>query len=137
MGLVTTEESLWKADGNIVTKGPGNYKIPSASDTPADFRVSFMSEVEGRKAHYLKTIQGSKGIGEPPLALGAFHFFAIKDAIQSARADAGLGHDSFQLHSPATPERIRIACGDEIVQRALVGVGEQSESKKPFFVSIS
>ncbi|UZJ56031.1 hypothetical protein CBS101457_005351 [Exobasidium rhododendri] len=137
MGLVTTEESLWKQNGDIVTKGPGNYKIPSASDTPADFRISFMKEVEGRKAHYLKTIQGSKGIGEPPLALGAFHFFAIKDAIQSARVDAGLGHGPFQLHSPATSERIRTACGDEIVARAAKGVEDQEEEKKPFLVSIS
>lgn len=28
-GLVTTEESLWKHDGQMTTKGPGNYKIPS------------------------------------------------------------------------------------------------------------
>lgn len=32
-GLVTTEESLWKHDGQIATKGPGNYKIPG------EFRV--------------------------------------------------------------------------------------------------
>jgi xanthine dehydrogenase/oxidase len=134
LGLVTTEESLWNQDGGIVTKGPGNYKIPAANDIPADFRISFMRQADGRKSHFLKTVQGSKGIGEPPLALGTFHFFAIKDAIQSARLDAGLGHDTFQLHSPATSERIRLACGDEIVKRAQVGV--DSKDGKPFFVSI-
>lgn len=137
VGLVTTEESLWNQEGGIMTKGPGNYKIPSANDTPGDLRISFMKEVEGRKSHFLKTVQGSKGIGEPPLALGAFHFFAIKDAIQSARVDAGLGNGPFQLYSPATSERIRLACGDDIITRAQVGVNEAAQQGiKPFFVSI-
>lgn len=134
LGMVTTEESLWKQDGNIATRGPGNYKIPAASDTPADLRISFMRETQGRKAHYLKTVQGSKGVGEPPFALGAFHFFAIKDAIQSARADAGLSDGPFDLVSPATSERIRLACGDDIVTRARVG--REKSTGKPFFVAI-
>lgn len=135
IGLVTNEESLWRHDGTIVTKGPGNYKIPAFLDTPADMRVAFMRRDEGRKAHYLKTVQGSKGIGEPPLALGAFHFFAIKDAIRAARKDAGLGGESFDLVSPATPERIRLACEDPLVKKASVGVDRQI-GEKSFFVSI-
>lgn len=136
LGLVTTEESLWKQDGSIATRGPGNYKLPSASDTPADLRVSFMREEQGRKAHYLKTVQGSKGIGEPPFALGAFHFFAIKDAIRSARLDAGLADGMFEFASPATSERIRLACGDDIVSRSSLATGSSSTGQS-FFVSIA
>ena len=29
-GLFTTEESLWLQNGQIFTRGPGAYKIPSA-----------------------------------------------------------------------------------------------------------
>lgn len=136
IGLVTTEESMWRHDGSVATKGPGNYKIPAFLDTPGDLRVAFMKREEGRKAHFLKTVQGSKGIGEPPLALGAFHFFALKDAIRAARIDAGHGGGRFALASPATPERIRLACGDEIVQRAQLGA-EQRAGEENFFVTIS
>ena len=42
-------------------------------------------------------------------------FFAVKEAIASARADAG--HDGgFQLDSPATPERVRMACEDQFTK---------------------
>ena len=53
-----------------------------------------------------------QAIGEPPLFLGSSVFFAVKEAILSARADAG-HHGNFQLDSPATPERIRMACEDQ------------------------
>jgi len=43
-------------------------------------------------------------------------FFAIKDAISAARKDAGL-NGSFQLDSPATAERIRMACTDQFTQQ--------------------
>ncbi|KAL0160533.1 hypothetical protein M9458_044258, partial [Cirrhinus mrigala] len=49
------------------------------------------------------------GIGEPTLFLGSSVFFAIKDAVTSARKDAGLT-GPFQLNSPATPERACLAC---------------------------
>lgn len=50
-------------------------------------------------------------MGEPPLFLSASVFYAIKDAIYSARKDSGLT-EPFRLDSPATPERIRNACVD-------------------------
>lgn len=53
-----------------------------------------------------------QAIGEPPLFLSASVFFAVKDAISSARGDAGHGN-MFQLNSPATPENIRMACQDQ------------------------
>jgi len=39
MGWLTTEELVWDAQGRLATHAPSTYKIPVASDVPADFRV--------------------------------------------------------------------------------------------------
>lgn len=64
--------------------------------------------------------------------MGSSVFFAIRDAINSARKDAGV-EEVLELFSPATPERIRLACEDEIVQRCIV---KPKEGEKSFFVVI-
>lgn len=43
-------------------------------------------------------------------------FFAIKEAIGAARKEVGL-EGSFRLDSPATAERIRLACVDEFTKQ--------------------
>ena len=45
-------------------------------------------------------------------------FFAIQDAIGYARNESGLV-GNFRLNSPATAERIRMACGDKFTQQVL------------------
>jgi len=50
-----------------------------------------------------------QGIGEPPLLLSCVVFFAIKNAIKAARADAGMPLD-FVFDSPATVKKILLAC---------------------------
>jgi len=52
-----------------------------------------------------------QAVGEPPLFLAASVFFALKDAVVWSRAEAGLSGPC-RLDSPATPERIRLACQD-------------------------
>jgi len=129
-GLFTTEESLWhRASGGIFTKGPGNYKIPGFRDIPQVFNVSLLKDVEWEN---LRTIQRSRGVGEPPLFMGSCVFFAIRDALKAARKEFG-ETSVLQLQSPATPERIRISCADPILKRAWV---EPQEGEKSFFVSI-
>ncbi|KAL1883746.1 hypothetical protein Plec18167_002754 [Paecilomyces lecythidis] len=129
-GLFTTEESLWhRASGQIFTKGPGNYKIPGFRDIPQIFNVSLLKDVEWEN---LRTIQRSRGVGEPPLFMGSAVFFAIRDALKAARRQWGVT-DVLSLQSPATPERIRISCADPIVERARV---LPKEGEKSFFVSI-
>lgn len=136
-GMVTTEESLWNSQtGKLITTGPGSYKIPAFNDTPTAMNVSFMRTVDGRKMHHLRTIQGSRGVGEPPLVIGCFTLYAIKDAIASARKDAGLGTGPFELRSPATPETVRLACGDALVQLATEGT-EGKPGEKTWSVAIS
>lgn len=150
MGLFTMEESLWLSGGpmagNLFTKGPGAYKIPGFRDIPQVFNVSLLKDVEWQD---LRTIQRSRGVGEPPLFMGSAVFFAIRDALKAARKQFGVvprtvgeqdgvdgdrGVDGvLRLRSPATPERIRLACEDPIMRRARVAA---EEGEKAFFVEI-
>lgn len=116
-GLFTTEESLWhRASGQIFTRGPGAYKIPGFRDIPQEFNVSLLKDVEWKN---LRTIQRSRGVGEPPLFMGSAVFFAIRDALKAARREWG-EEGVLNLVSPATPERIRLSCADWLIKRAEV-----------------
>ncbi|RAL61523.1 hypothetical protein DID88_009562 [Monilinia fructigena] len=142
MGLFTTEESLWfragPMAGQLATRGPGAYKIPGFRDIPQEFNVSLLKGVEWEE---LKTIQRSRGVGEPPLFMGSAVFFAIRDALKAARKEYGVtaeigedikGGGLLRLESPATPERIRISCADPILKRAeQVGAVEARRAHNP------
>ncbi|KAH6695402.1 xanthine dehydrogenase [Plectosphaerella plurivora] len=143
MGLFTMEESLWlrngPAAGNLFTRGPGAYKIPGFRDIPQEFNVSLLKGVEWEE---LRTIQRSRGVGEPPLFMGSAVFFAIRDALKAARKQYGVeatvgsetaGDGLLRLESPATPERIRLSCEDPIMRAARV---LPKEGEKSFFVAI-
>ncbi|EWZ49498.1 xanthine dehydrogenase [Fusarium oxysporum f. sp. radicis-lycopersici 26381] len=142
LGLFTMEESLWLRNGpmagHLFTRGPGAYKIPGFRDIPQTFNVSLLKDVEWKE---LRTIQRSRGVGEPPFFMGSSVFFAIRDALKAARAQSGvkatIGDDSceglLRLESPATPERIRLACEDEIMRKARV---LPKEGERSFFVAI-
>jgi len=138
MGLFTIEESLWfrggPMAGQLATRGPGAYKIPGFRDIPQEFNVSLLKDVEWEN---LRTIQRSRGVGEPPLFMGSAVFFAIRDALKAARLQYGVSGKTeeglLSLESPATPERIRMACVDLIVKRAYVAL---KEGEKSFFMAI-
>lgn len=106
VGLFTLEQLLYSPGGVLLTRGPGAYKIPAFGDIPSQLQVSLLRDAPNDKALY-----SSKAVGEPPLFLAASVFFAIKDAVAAARLEAGLS-GPFRLDSPATAERIRIACAD-------------------------
>ncbi|KAH7021233.1 xanthine dehydrogenase [Microdochium trichocladiopsis] len=160
LGLFTMEESLWlrngPAAGSLFTKGPGAYKIPGFRDVPQVFNVSLLKGVTWEN---LRTIQRSRGVGEPPLFMGSAVFFAIRDALKGARAQYGVkallaehggglsgggagetatnGEDKadglLRLESPATPERIRLSCVDPIMEKARV---VPKDGEKNFFIAI-
>lgn len=118
LGWVALEELKWGdaahrwiRPGSLYTCGPGSYKIPSLNDVPFKFSVSLLKD-----APNVTAIHSSKAVGEPPFFLASSVFFAIKDAIIAARAEAGYD-DWFPLDNPATPERIRMACTDEFTSR--------------------
>ena len=82
----------------------------------------------------LRSNQSSKGIGEPPLSLGASVLPAPRQAAKAARESVVVDAQSMgvvQLDSPATAEWLRVAVGDWIVQWAKV---EAKEREKGYFV---
>ncbi len=98
MGWLTSEELHWSADGRLMTHAPSTYKIPVASDVPADFRVRLWSRGENVE----DVIYRSKAVGEPPLMLAISVFHAIRDAVASVTAH----RLSPRLDAPATPEEV-------------------------------
>jgi xanthine dehydrogenase large subunit len=109
MGWLTTEELVFDAKGKLLTHAPATYKIPVASDLPADFRVALYPN-----ANRADVVYASKAVGEPPVMLANAVFCALADAVQSLRPGARV-----PLDAPATPEAILRAC--EAVQGRAMG----------------
>ena len=97
MGWLTSEELVWNDSGRLTTHAPSTYKIPAASDVPAEFNVELF-----KNRNVKDTILRSKAVGEPPLLLGFSAFFAIRDAVASV-ADYKINPP---LNAPATGEEI-------------------------------
>ena len=98
LGWLTSEELHWDRDGRLATHSPSTYKIPVASDVPADFRVTLWGGGENAE----DTVYRSKAVGEPPLMLAISAFHAIRDAVASVSDYAG----RVRLDAPATPEAV-------------------------------
>ena len=100
MGWLTTEELVYDAEGRLRTHAPSTYKIPTATDVPADFRV----ELYESGGNAVDTVYRSKAVGEPPLMLPISVFSAIGRAVGSLKPGA-----TVPLDAPATPEAVRRA----------------------------
>jgi xanthine dehydrogenase large subunit len=100
VGWCTTEEIKWDEDGHLLSHSPDTYKIPTAGDIPADFRVNFLEGYPNPN-----TIRRSKAIGEPPFMLALSAWLAIKDAISA------VGNHKFEpkFSLPATNEVILLS----------------------------
>jgi xanthine dehydrogenase large subunit len=98
VGWLTSEELWWNESGRLMTHAPSTYKIPVASDVPADFRVQLWARGENTE----DSIHRSKAVGEPPLMLAISAFLAIKDAVAAASGYEAASH----LDAPATPEAV-------------------------------
>ena len=102
------EDHKWIRPGELFTRGPEFYKIPSFDDVPLEMNIHLLENVPNPHA-----VLSSKAIGEPPFFLASSVFFAIKEALYSFRHEHG-SSTFFPLFSPATPERVRMALNDEI-----------------------
>lgn len=116
-GLFTLEELRYSPQGVLLTRGPGAYKIPGFADIPREFNVSLL-----RNSPNPRAVFSSKAVGEPPLLLAASIFYALKQAVSSVRQEQGVTDMSgpnavFRMDSPATAERLRLACQDSITQK--------------------
>ncbi|RVE54764.1 hypothetical protein evm_000531 [Chilo suppressalis] len=112
-GFCTMEEMVFSPSGEALSRGPGTYKVPGFSDIPKEFNVSLLKGAPNPRAVY-----SSKAVGEPPLFLAASVFFAIKEAINSARLDS-CASPLLRLDVPATCARIRMACEDQITAQVV------------------
>lgn len=110
-GLFTLEEMIYSPTGTAFARGPGVYKLPGFADIPGEFNVALLKGAPNPRAVY-----SSKAVGEPPLFLASSIFFAIKEAIAVARKEKGLSKH-FNLTSPATSARIRMACHDQFTAK--------------------
>ena len=131
LGWLTTEELVygdrqhkWVRPGWNKTNGPGNYKIPTMDDVPREWNVKIRKGDKNRGV-----VHGSKGVGEPPLFLGASTIFAIRNAIMQARKSQGKESKWLEIDAPFTKERIRMACGDSIVEQVLSSQQQPGEGK--------
>jgi xanthine dehydrogenase large subunit len=100
MGWLTSEELVWNDQGALTTHAPSTYKIPTAGDVPAHFKVDLWPE-----ANTEDNVFGSKAVGEPPFMLAISVFEALRDAVAQARGDGA----AVQLNAPATAERVLAA----------------------------
>ena len=98
-GWLTLEELLWDSQGRLATAGASTYKLPSWSEVPDVFNVSFLE-----RAAESGVVFGSKAVGEPPLMLA----ISVREAIRAAVAAFGNG-GPVTFASPATPERVFFA----------------------------
>jgi xanthine dehydrogenase large subunit len=97
MGWLTSEELVWNDQGLLTTHAPSTYKIPTAGDVPAHFKVDLWPEPNPED-----NVFGSKAVGEPPFMLAISVFEAMRDAVAQARGDG----QAVQLNAPATAERV-------------------------------
>ncbi|XP_036784021.2 aldehyde oxidase isoform X1 [Manis pentadactyla] len=110
MGLYTIEELNYSPQGVLYTRGPNQYKIPTICDIPTELHISLLPPSQNSN-----TLYSSKGLGESALFLGCSVLFAIRDAVNAARRERGLV-GQWELSSPLTPEKIRMACEDKFTK---------------------
>ncbi|MCB1995390.1 MAG: molybdopterin-dependent oxidoreductase, partial [Rhodoferax sp.] len=102
MGWLTTEELVWNARGELATRAPSTYKIPTAADVPEHFHVHLWPEDNQED-----TIFRSKAVGEPPFMLGISVWEALRNAVAAARVAGGAdAREPVTMDAPATAERV-------------------------------
>ncbi|XP_034185073.2 uncharacterized protein LOC117606576 isoform X1 [Osmia lignaria lignaria] len=102
LGFWTSEDLIYDPKtGQLTNYRTWNYKPPGAKDIPVDFRVYFR-----RNAPNPLSVLRSKATGEPPLCMSCVIPIAIRNALNSARKDAGDSNPWFQLDGPVTTEKI-------------------------------
>ncbi|MEO7752263.1 MAG: xanthine dehydrogenase molybdopterin binding subunit [Terracoccus sp.] len=101
-GWLTLEDLRWdesstSARGRLATASASTYKLPSFSEMPEVFNVTFLE-----RAHEDGVVYGSKAVGEPPLMLA----ISVREALRQAAAAFGPAGTAVDLASPATPEAV-------------------------------
>ncbi|XP_050091459.1 xanthine dehydrogenase/oxidase-like [Anopheles aquasalis] len=102
LGYYLTEVLVYDPrNGALVNNRSWNYKVPGYADIPVDFRVSFLAKSVNEGG-----VLRAKATGEPALSLSPVVVYATRNAIRSARLDAGLPDVWLNMGSGMTPEKI-------------------------------
>ncbi|BES97396.1 Molybdopterin-Hypothetical protein domain of aldehyde dehydrogenase [Nesidiocoris tenuis] len=114
-GYYTSEEIVYDPDSGInLTDRTWNYKPPGAKDIPLDFRVTLKKNSDNPFG-----VLRSKATGEPPLCMTVSVPNAIRNAILSARKDAGISDPWLALDAPYTAEKIWLAASTKKEQMVI------------------
>ncbi|KAG4066033.1 hypothetical protein HA402_001280 [Bradysia odoriphaga] len=108
MSYWLTEALIYnRMNGELMTNRTWTYKPLGAKDIPIDFRVTLL-----QNSINSVFVLGSKAVGEPALTMSIVVNFALRNALESARRDAGITNDPwFRMTSPTTPEVIALSAG--------------------------
>uniref|UniRef100_A0A182SAW1 Aldehyde oxidase/xanthine dehydrogenase a/b hammerhead domain-containing protein n=1 Tax=Anopheles maculatus TaxID=74869 RepID=A0A182SAW1_9DIPT len=90
-----------RTTGELLTNRSWNYRPPGAKDIPVDFRIRLLQNTINPTG-----VQRSKATGEPAVNMAVVVLFALRNAINEARLDAGAPREWVPLGSPCTPDRI-------------------------------
>lgn len=101
LGLNLMEEVRYdEQDGSLLTNDTWEYKIPGVMDIPINWNVTLLKNAPNPVG-----VLRSKAVGEPPLTMGCAANFALRYAINAARAAIGK-KGRFVLDSPCTPSNV-------------------------------
>jgi xanthine dehydrogenase/oxidase len=105
MGFWTKERLVYdENNGKLLTNNTWEYKVPFAKCLPEDFKIKFISDRPNPFG-----VLSSKASGEAPVCLTITVVEAIRNAILSARRDAG-NNEWFQMDLPISPDEIVRHC---------------------------
>ncbi|XP_025084736.1 xanthine dehydrogenase-like [Pomacea canaliculata] len=105
LGYHLTEKIKYSPDtGVLLTDGTWEYKPPLPKDLPIDFRIALLKNAPNPLG-----VLRSKATGEPPLMMSSSAVFAIRQAVEAARAEIGQ-YSYVPLSSPALVENVQTAC---------------------------
>ncbi|KAH8265260.1 hypothetical protein KR038_002708, partial [Drosophila bunnanda] len=110
LGYWLSEQLVYDREtGQLLTNRTWNYKPPGAKDIPIDFRIELVQKPNPTGSGFMR----SKATGEPPCCLAVSVVFALRQALNSARQDAGLPREWVRLGAPTTPETLVVNAGHE------------------------
>nr|XP_024214404.1 xanthine dehydrogenase-like isoform X2 [Halyomorpha halys] len=111
-GFFTFEEIEYRKDnGVLLTDRTWNYYVPGAKDIPI-----FSHVILQKNSSNPKGVLRSKTTGEPPLAMAFSIVMALRNAVRSARKDAGISDGWFSFNPPCTFEKTALASGTTLPQ---------------------
>lgn len=128
VGYWLTEGLVYhRENGELLTNRTWTYKPPGAKDIPIDFRVTFLQKSSNPfgvlrskgRIEFLSVLFENLmklviilATGEPAFCMSVVVIFALRHALDSARADAGATEDWYHLGAPSMPDQIFLSANN-------------------------